>query len=133
MTYYLDANVIISILRGQDPVLKRKLSSIPMKNIKIPSVVKAELVTGAYKKHDIKKELDIVVGFTDKFEIISFDSNASLTYGRIRADLEKKGAIIGPNDLIIAATVLSNGGTLVTKNTKEFRRVEGLHVENWSE
>ena len=53
-------------------------------------------------------------------------------YGRIRADLERRGEVIGPNDLIIAATTLSMEATLVTRNVVEFRRVEGLLVEDWT-
>jgi len=133
MTYYLDSSVIIPILNGLDPEVKDKMFSMTVSEIKIPSMVKAELIAGVYKAHDVKKTMNITTGFIDSFEITPFDSNASVTYGKIRAELENKGNRIGSNDLIIAATVLSRGGILVTKNTKEFRRVEGLHVENWSE
>ncbi|MCL2142988.1 MAG: type II toxin-antitoxin system VapC family toxin [Methanomassiliicoccaceae archaeon] len=132
MKYYLDTSVIIPFINGSDSEFKDKMSAIPVCDIKIPSMVNGELITGAYKVKDIKKEMDIITGFVNMFEVIPFDLNASVVYGRIRADLEKKGKRIGSNDLIIAATVLSRGGTLVTKNTKEFSRVEGLRIEDWS-
>jgi tRNA(fMet)-specific endonuclease VapC len=66
------------------------------------------------------------------FEIAPFDALAAYSYGKIRASLEKCGQIIGPNDLIIAATVLSQNEILVTNNTKEFTRVKNLALENWT-
>jgi tRNA(fMet)-specific endonuclease VapC len=65
------------------------------------------------------------------FEIVSFDSRSADYYGTVRLELEKKGQLIGPNDLVIAATVLAHGGVLVTHNVKEFKRVKGLKVEDW--
>lgn len=64
------------------------------------------------------------------FEIIPFDSGAAEVYSIIRSDLEKRAAMIGPNVLIIASTVLSNRGCLVTNNIKEFSRIPSLEIEN---
>ena len=69
--------------------------------------------------------------FLTPFEIISFDSKAATIYADIRFFLAKRGNIIGPNDLILAATVLANNGSLVTKNQGEFRRLESLSLLNW--
>lgn len=66
-------------------------------------------------------------------EIVPFEDAASEEYARVRAELETSGSPIGPNDLIIAATVCSEEGTLVTRNTREFRRVEGLELVDWTE
>ena len=66
------------------------------------------------------------------YEIIPFDSLAAETYATVRQRLEKAGTPMGANDLMIAATVLSTGGVLVTNNTVEFGRVRGLKVENWA-
>ncbi len=101
--------------------------------IKIPAIVVAELVHGAEKSLDPVRNLEQVKKFLMAFEIVPFDHSAAYSYGRIRADLEKKGHIIGPNDLIIAATVLSQNGILVTHNTKEFSRVTNLALEDWIE
>ena len=68
----------------------------------------------------------------EPFEYISFESQAAIAYARIRYDLEKEGKSIGPNDLIIAAVVLANQGTLVTHNVNEFSRVPGLLIEDWT-
>ena len=69
----------------------------------------------------------------EPYEIVLFDARCAITYARIRADLESRGQSIGPNDLMIAATVLTHGGILVTRNTKEFARVQGLELEEWYE
>lgn len=130
MTYYLDTNTIIFLLDRGNPKIVDKLRSCSPKNIKVPSMVMAELFTGAYKSVNESK-LDIVTKFLAPYEIIPFDEDASLLYGKLRAELEKKGKKIGPNDLIIASTVLSRGGILITNNVREFERVEGLRIEDW--
>jgi tRNA(fMet)-specific endonuclease VapC len=63
--------------------------------------------------------------------VLSFDFNATIEYGMIRSNLEKKGIPIGPLDLLIAAHAKSLNYTLVTNNEKEFSRIEGLKIENW--
>ncbi len=70
--------------------------------------------------------------FLSPFDIIPFGDKEVMTYGRIRANLERDGNIIGPNDLIIAAITISNGAILVTHNKAEFDRVEGLVIEDWT-
>jgi len=67
----------------------------------------------------------------NSFIIVPFDSSAAERYAQIRQNLEKRGRVIGPDDLLIAATVLTCGGVLVTHNTSEFSRVEGLRLEDW--
>jgi tRNA(fMet)-specific endonuclease VapC len=131
MTYYLDANVIITIMDKEDRELFGKILSISPNNVKIPSVVAAELIYGAHKSHNFDKRMKILSKFFNELEVIPFDTAAAEIYGKIRSELERNGNVIGPNDLMIAATVLSRGGILVTSNVKEFRRVEGLFVENW--
>ena len=69
--------------------------------------------------------------FLSPITILEFDSCAAEEYGKIRADLEKKGTPIGPMDMLIDAHAKSAGLTLITNNTREFFRVEGLHVEDW--
>ena len=66
------------------------------------------------------------------FDVAPFTRHAAECYGRIRADLEAKGQIIGANDLLIAATVMAENGVLVTHNTREFSRISGLAVEDWT-
>jgi tRNA(fMet)-specific endonuclease VapC len=104
---------------------------IGTKKIKIPSMVAGEFLTGIMKKNN-ERQISDAKRFLSKFEIVSFDEDSAFSYSKIRSSLENKGNIIGSNDLIIASTVLSRGGTLVTNNTKEFERIEGLCIEDWS-
>lgn len=131
MKYYLDTNICIYFLKGQYFQLLNIIMSHSPTDIKIPSLVKAELLYGAEKSQKKEENLEKVKKFLLPFEIISFDDQAAIAYSVIRADMEKTGIVIGPNDLIIAATVLSRRGILVTNNEKEFRRIPGLTVENW--
>jgi tRNA(fMet)-specific endonuclease VapC len=94
--------------------------------------VKAELLFGLEKskrKNEIKAKYE---QFLNTFEIIPFDDHATSSYAKIRLELERKGTIIGGNDLLIASTVLSRQGILVTHNTKEFKRVPQLVTEDWT-
>ena len=100
--------------------------------LKIPAIVAAELVHGAEKSTNPAKSMEQVKKFLMPFVIAPFDILAAFTYGKIRSSLEKRGEIIGPNDLIIASTVLSQNGILVTNNAKEFTRVENLALEDWT-
>jgi len=133
MRYFLDTNICIHALKGQYPAIKNHLLSKKPSDIAIPAIVHAELYYGALKSSAKSKVLEALKTFLDPFEIIAFNSSCSLVYAEIRADLEKRGAVIGPNDLIIAATALAYNAVLVTANTKEFLRVKKLVVEDWTE
>jgi len=132
MKYFLDTNVIIDMFNIRDQRLKDRIYHTPVKDIKIPSLVKGELLYGIQNDPRSKKADDLKVLFST-YEVVPFDSDASEEYARIRYELRSKGELIGPNDMIIAATVLSNGGILVTNNVKEFGHVSGLRTENWRE
>lgn len=134
-SYYLDANICITYLRGKNSYVREKVNSCPAEFIKIPAIVKAELATGALKSKNPDNETQKIEKFCEAFDIISFDKEKEdiWPYARIRADLESMGMKIGYNDTIIAATVLSRGGVLVTNNVKEFCRVEGLRIEDWTQ
>ncbi|MCL1796739.1 MAG: type II toxin-antitoxin system VapC family toxin [Eggerthellaceae bacterium] len=133
MSWFLDSNVCIDCLRGRSPYIKQMLQSLMPAHIKIPSMVKAELIHGAQKSAHPKRNQELVELFLAPFEIVAFDDVSANMYGQIRCSLEKKGQIIGFNDLIIAATVMAHEGTLVTANTKEFSRIKSLKLEDWSE
>ena len=129
--YYLDTNTCVYFLNGTYKSILEELKLNKPEDIKIPALVKAELLLGVEKS--IKRELNerIFNKFLEPFEVISFDDESSIVYAKIRANLEKKGRIIGPNDLIIAATVMAHKGILITHNTKEFKQISGLEIEDW--
>jgi len=129
--YYIDSNTYIYFDKNVSQNLTSKLLSVDTVNIKIPSIVAAELRLGVEKSSKKDFNSGRLEQFLSLYEIIPFDDEASKCYAEIRATLERSGNIIGPNDLIIAATVLSNNGILITRNTNEFSRVNNLKLENW--
>lgn len=133
MRYFLDTNIIIYFLKKKYPEIREHLMGVPSQSIVIPSVVRAEIEYGARKSADYTKTIRLYRKFMDAFHTEGFDECCSEAYGKIREDLEKKGMVIGPNDLMTAATVISKDGVLITHNTKEFSRIEGLRIEDWTE
>ena len=131
--YYLDANICIFHLRKPGGIVTRKINALEPEIIKIPAIVKAELITGAFKSERTDENMQKVINFCDSFEIIPFDKSMTRTYGNIRASLERRGCRIGFNDLIIAATVFARGGVLVTNNISEFSRIDGLMLDDWTQ
>lgn len=132
MMYYLDTNIIIYSVKGTFPAIKDHFRKIPMQSIIIPDIVMAEIEYGAKKSQNYSSTISIYTKFTDNFTKAGFDSKSAKVYGEIRSRLEKLGTPIGANDMLIAAIVMSNGGTLVTHNTREFSRIQGLIVEDWT-
>lgn len=96
-------------------------------------MVKAELLHGAAKSANPHQNRQLVELLLAPFEVVAFDEACAAEYALIRHKLEQKGLVIGFNDIIIAATVKANSGTLVSSNTSEFSRVEGLNLEDWAE
>jgi tRNA(fMet)-specific endonuclease VapC len=131
MTYLLDTNTCIRYLNGKSESIRQSLESKRPDDIALCSVVKAELFYGAMKSANPEKNLAKQQQFASPFVSLPFDDKAAETYSQIRAKLEKLGTPIGPNDLLIAAIALANDVTLVTHNTREFGRVEGLKLEDW--
>ena len=132
MRYLLDTNIVIYALKGTFPALPQHFRSVAAQCIAVPSVVLAKIEYGAQKSHDYAKTIEQYRRFLDAFEPAPFSSRAAICYGRVRAALERQGTTIGANDLLIAATALAEGATLVTHNTREFERVEGLMLEDWT-
>ena len=132
MLYMLDTNICSYIIREKPLSIKDKLKECEREHtIALSSIVVSELLYGA-KKRDSKKLTTIVERFIDNFVIYDFDTSASKDYADIRSTLEKKGKIIGSNDLFIASHAKSLKAILVTNNTKEFKRVDGLRIEDWT-
>ena len=132
MTFLLDTNACIAILRDRGSNVARRLRQEPSGTVALCSVVKAELYYGAYKSQQRAQTLARLDRFIRTFHSYAFDDPAAEAYGRIRADLAAQGTPIGPNDLMIAAIALVNNLILVTHNTREFARVAGLALEDWA-
>jgi tRNA(fMet)-specific endonuclease VapC len=131
MTWFLDTNICIYLLKGTYPKIREELLSRKPSEIKIPSIVLAELYVGAEASKDPDATLLSVRKFVAPFEVAPFDEPAAESYGKIMATLIGSKLKVGPNDLAIAAIVASRDGILVTNNEKGFARAGGLAVENW--
>lgn len=131
MSYLLDTNACIRILNGSSPRLVEALQKHPAGDVRLCSVVKAELLFGARKSLRSSENLKLLVDFFAAFESLPFDDRCAEAYGLVRAELERAGRPIGPNDLLIASIALVHGVVLVTHNLTEFSRVPGLRLEDW--
>ena len=129
--YYIDSNTYIYFDKNASQALTAKLLSVNPDTLKILSMVAAELRYGVEKSAKREYNSERLEKFLELFEIVPFDEQSSICYAAIRADLERRGLIIGANDIIIAATVLSRNGTLITRNTSEFSRISNLNLESW--
>ena len=129
--YLLDTNACIAVLNGSSQPLITRLQAHSPGDVLLCSVVKAELMYGAYHSSRAADNLRLLERFFEPFISLPFDDACCDTYGRIRSDLARSGTPIGPNDLLIASTVVANDLTLVSANLKEFGRVAGLQIENW--
>jgi len=128
---FLDSDVCIHFLNGKDTNLIKRFQANSPADIKIASIVQAELLFGVANSKKIRENGLKLTKFLEPYEILTFDSLAASIYAQIRFELSKKGNLIGPNDLILAATVMANNGTLATRNIGEFKRLEKLNIEAW--
>ena len=131
MKYLFDTNVCIRILKGNSPGILQRIEVVENCDIVIPSIVRYELFYGAYKSIREKETLMILKDFLGSFNDAVFDMHVADVCGEIRAELDKAGTPIGPYDLLIGAIALCNNFTLVTNNTREFSRIDGLKIEDW--
>lgn len=131
MRYLLDTNVCIRYLNGRSEEVRRRTEALLPGKIALCSVVRAELLYGALKSAQPERNLERLAYFFKGFACLPFDEAASDASARVRLQLEKGGRPIGPYDLLIAATAIANHLILVTNNTREFSRVDGLTLEDW--
>lgn len=128
----LDANAAIAAMDRTDPELTARLMHQHSENVVLSSITAAELFYGVEHSEQRGKNMEKLMMFRARVAVVSFDEEASRHFGQIHAALTRRGVRIGPMDTLIAAHARSVGSTLVTANTKEFRRVPGLKLENWS-
>ena len=128
--YVLDTNTLIYFFKGIGSVSKFLLKT-PPNSIGIPTVVLYELEVGIAKSVSPEKRIGQLEALTSIVNILPFCIDEVRCAASIRANLERNGTPIGPYDVLIAGTALSNKGILVTHNTKEFERIEGLQLEDW--
>jgi len=131
--YLLDTNVCIHLLNNRHSQIKQHFQRISPANIALCSIVKGELLFGARHSKKVEANLQLLNRFFAPLSSLPFDDRCAEEYGVIRADLSSQGKIIGPNDLLIAATAKAYDATLITHNTNEFSRITGLRLEDWQD
>jgi tRNA(fMet)-specific endonuclease VapC len=129
--YLLDTNACIRIMNGSSAQLVERLRKHDPEEIRLCAIVKAELTYGARNSARVADNLSLLARFFGAFVSLPFDDQCAEHYGWIRTDLSRTGKLIGPHDLLIAATARANDLTLVSHNTREFSRVVGLRLEDW--
>lgn len=132
MKWLLDTNVCIAVIRQCPESALRRLRGKQVGQVGLSTITLAELEFGAAKSQQPARARAALREFLLPLEVVPFDEAAADAYGTVRAAMEKKGRPIGPLDTLIAAHALALGTVLVTNNTREFRRVPGLSVEDWS-
>ncbi|HEX6034507.1 MAG TPA: type II toxin-antitoxin system VapC family toxin [Anaerolineales bacterium] len=131
MKYLLDTNICIALIRQKPKEIIKKLTSYRPGDIGISAITIAELIHGAQKSKQVEQNMTALDQFLLPLEVVDFDQNAAVAYGHIRTHLENKGALIGSMDMLIAAHARSLDVALVTNNTREFKRIPDLKLEDW--
>lgn len=124
----LDTDAVVDVLRRRPEVVSRLARTSP-DNVGVTSMTVAELLYGASASRDPARNRAEVFRLLSEVQILPFGRRAAMLHAELRWRLRKQP--IGPNDMVIAATTLAAGAALVTANTREFARIEELHLENW--
>jgi tRNA(fMet)-specific endonuclease VapC len=131
--YMLDTDTCSYIMKRSHPAVLHRLQAVPVSDVCMSVITKSELLYGVEVSPRRTQDTGALAAFLPYVEVLDFPDAAAPHYAVIRADLKKRGALIGANDLFIAAHARSLGLTLVTNNTSEFERVRGLTIENWTQ
>jgi tRNA(fMet)-specific endonuclease VapC len=131
--FMLDTDISSYIMKRSDEAVLRRLATVPVNDVCISAIAKSELLYGVEVSPRRQQDQTALDLFLRHVEVLDFPGEAALDYGKIRADLKRRGTMIGGNDLLIAAHARCLGLTLVTNNTREFGWVQGLRMENWTE
>ncbi|MBR8835191.1 MAG: type II toxin-antitoxin system VapC family toxin [Stigonema ocellatum SAG 48.90 = DSM 106950] len=131
MRFLLDTNTCIYIIKSKPPQVFERFQKLEIFDVGVSSITVAELEYGVYKSQRQEQNRVALSQFLIPLEILPFDERATQTYGRIRAELERKGIVIGSMDMLIASHAISLSLTLITNNVRELSRIPGLVLENW--
>ena len=131
LRYMLDTNILIYTIKNKPEVVRQKFEAHEGEMC-ASSVTAMELLYGAHKSQAVRRNLDAIEGLLGRLEILDFDLGAAEHAGQIRAELAASGSPIGPFDVMIAGHARSTGMCLVTNNEREFTRVSGLRIMNWT-
>lgn len=132
MNYLLDTNICVLLIRKKSPHVLERIQRHPFSTIGVSTLTIAELQYGVAKSSNASQNQEALDGFLIPFTLVVFDEFAAISYGEIRVHLERHGTPIDAIDLLLAAQALSNQLILVTNNVREFGRVPGLRIEDWT-
>jgi tRNA(fMet)-specific endonuclease VapC len=128
----LDTNICIYFIKGKPQGVMQKLKENMQGGLCISAITLAELEHGVALSGHPEKNAIALSQFLSILEVLPFDDKAAAEYGDIHADLQRKGAVIGVMDMLIAGHARAEGMIVVTNNVREFERVEGITIENWA-
>jgi tRNA(fMet)-specific endonuclease VapC len=128
--YLLDTNIISDLIKNPKGRVAKRIARVGESNVCTSIIVAAELRYGCAKSGS-ERLSEAVENLLGELDVLSLEDPADTEYGKIRAELERRGTPIGANDLLIAAHALAIEATIVTANVDEFARVKGLKVQNW--
>ncbi len=132
--FMLDTDTCIFLMRGESPALAARVQSVPLQQQVMSAVTFAELTYGVQASAAAKRKQNqsVLDSLVLHLAVLDWPQDAAKHYAEIRADLKKRGAQLGAADLMIAAHARAMGAIVVTNNVKDFERVKGLEVENWT-
>ena len=130
--YLLDTNICIFAIKKKSEILLHRIKENSKLEIFISALTIAELEFGIEKSLQKDNNRIALIKFVSIFNILPFDDQDAISYGKLKAQLVKAGKIIGPIDMLLAGQAISKNLILVTNNTNEFQRVSNLHIEDWT-
>lgn len=133
MAWLLDTNAVIALVTRRSDSLRRRVEAAEPGTLATSAIVAHELYFGAYRSQKIEFNLETLRLLFADLVVLDLDQEDSRTAGEIRASLARQGLPIGPYDVLIAGQAKARGLTLVTNNLAEFRRVDGLNIEDWTQ
>jgi tRNA(fMet)-specific endonuclease VapC len=128
--FMLDTNIVSHFIKGARKICD-KVISVPMPELSISAITEGELLFGLAKKPDAKQLQDLVHEFLIRVDVLPWDSDVAECYGNLRAEMQKKGKILGNLDMLIASHALALDLILIS-NDQAFSQVDGLKIEDWS-
>lgn len=131
MNYLIDTNICIYIMNQRVPSVTARFHALSTDSVGISEITVSELAYGVEKSQRKAENTTRLSEFLMPFTILPYQAPVSKAYAEIRTDLERRGQVIGPLDMLLAAHAIAEDLTLVTNNTKEFQRINGLKLENW--
>lgn len=129
--WLLDTNACIAVMNEKPPSVRQRLVKKTVSEVGISTISLHELQYGVFKSARVAQNKKTLDAFLKYIQVLDWADGCAKTAGRIRSDLEKNGNLIGPYDILIAAHAVSEAATLVTHNTKEFSRVNGIKLIDW--